>query len=106
MDPLERDALVIRPLSATASPCAGPAQRSSVFAAFALSLPEGQLGDFFLDLPTRQTDIVDQMRIGLRDSLEFPAKVVRSRQAAIMLRRLARLRRDARPTGTARRAAQ
>jgi hypothetical protein len=45
---------------------------SLLFAAFALSLPEG-LGDLCLDLPSRQTDIVDQMGIGLRHLLKFPA---------------------------------
>lgn len=30
-----------------------------------LSLPEGQLGDLFLGLLFRQSDIVDQMRVGL-----------------------------------------
>jgi hypothetical protein len=40
---------------------------------FALALPEG-LGDFRLDLPSRQTDIVDQMGIGLRHLPKFPAK--------------------------------
>ena len=49
------------------------APRSGVFAAFASSLPEG-LGDLCLDLPSRQTDIVDQMGIVLRLLLKFPAK--------------------------------
>ena len=53
--------------------CARPAPLSGVVAAFALSLPEA-LGDLFLDLPSRQTDIVDQMGIVLRQLLKFPAK--------------------------------
>jgi hypothetical protein len=38
-----------------------------------LILPDG-LGYLCLDLPSRQTDIVDQMGIGLRHLLKFPAK--------------------------------
>src|SRR5919108_4096789 len=66
-----------------------------------LSLPEA-LGDLCLDLASRQTDVVDQMGIGLRHSLELPAEAyplapchddaLQSRQAVVPARQFRRLR--------------